>query len=265
MSKFIVLDVETTDIKPENGQVIELSVLVEDTEKLLDLEQIPMFHCLIAHEKYSGSPIAINMNSRIFEALALYEKKKPCGYNVLPNNLVAANLKNFLLDHFEPDTRDDKIYLNVAGKNVGSFDIPWVKTLPYFDKYFNFNHRTLDPSILYMDFLADNGAPNFEKLKERAGLPNIEYTHDATTDCWETLMTLRQFYAPTGPRRGRVHIFEKRPFDTRWLSREFRPGTLISRKDIKAKLESKIQHKNKEVLRTVYNASVGADYIYVEA
>jgi hypothetical protein len=74
--KYVVIDIETTGVDPENNQILEFGAVIEDSANPLPIEEIPKFKCVILHDSYNGSAFAINLNRRIFDILAQFEGAK---------------------------------------------------------------------------------------------------------------------------------------------------------------------------------------------
>ena len=77
--KFCVIDLETTGFPGKDGtvdelQIIEFGAVIEDTNNILPMSDLPKYNRIIRHEQFIGGAFAINMNSRIFEILAKREK-----------------------------------------------------------------------------------------------------------------------------------------------------------------------------------------------
>jgi hypothetical protein len=85
------------------------------------------------------------------------------------------------------------ITINVAGKNFGTFDKPFLENLPWWQKLIKVRQRLLDPSILYVDWENDETLPNLDGCKERANIKGL-VTHDCLEDAWDVVLTLRNKY-----------------------------------------------------------------------
>jgi hypothetical protein len=71
--KYVSIDIETTGLDPENCQVLSIGAVIEDTQKLLPLEELPRVHIAIRRENISGSMFAINMNRALIEQIVDFE------------------------------------------------------------------------------------------------------------------------------------------------------------------------------------------------
>lgn len=92
----------------------------------------------------------------------------------------------------EKDTTPIKI--NVAGKNFGSFDLPFIKTLPCWGRegFITFNRRFLDPTILYAR-PEDKQLPDLQETMKRAGLSG-SVRHTAVEDAISVVQILRKYF-----------------------------------------------------------------------
>lgn len=195
--KYISLDIETTGLDPWVNDTLEFGAYLEDTANPMPREQLPFFHCYIWKEQYTCNAVAAAMNKRIFEKIAeLKAIQTNCakGQDVSTEKLEEAN--RLLLN---PEDVAAKFYLWLkanglekvipAGKNVASFDIPFLKQLDGFEKI-RFHHRALDPVTLYFDPLTDDMLPDLATCKKRANLEEL-VTHEALDDSWDVIRLLR--------------------------------------------------------------------------
>ena len=57
--KYVSIDIETTGLDPETCQILQVGAVIEDTQNLLPLEELPKFNCIVEHPAYTGSPYAL--------------------------------------------------------------------------------------------------------------------------------------------------------------------------------------------------------------
>jgi len=201
--EFLSLDVETSGLDPEQDQILEFGAVIEDTNNLLNFDEIPKFHAILKHDRYSGSAYAINMNARIFailkERVTIQDEQAKIEYD---NKFNLVHAENLARDFYYwcmmnmkniPTTTNKPIFLLVAGKNFTAFDMPFIKKLPEWEKFFKFRHRSIDPVTLYTDFIKDKIPPSLEECLKRAGIEE-EVTHDAVQDAWQVIKILRKKY-----------------------------------------------------------------------
>jgi DNA polymerase III epsilon subunit-like protein len=72
--KYISIDLETTGLDPQNCQILQIGAVIEDTNEVKPISELPKFNCVIEHPHYSGSAFAINMNMNLIEIIAGMEK-----------------------------------------------------------------------------------------------------------------------------------------------------------------------------------------------
>ena len=203
--KYLSLHTETTGLDRDLDQVIEIGAIIEDTNNPLPFDEIPKFHAIVKHDRYSGGAYAINMNARVFKILAErvkirnVEEKYEFDFrnNICSQELVALYMYSWMVDNLmmtSPHwTWKDAITVTVAGKNIAAFDMPFLNRLPEFKKLFRFRHRMIDPATLYWNPMLDTELPSLEQCLERAGLPS-EVVHDAVQDAWQVVQVLRKKY-----------------------------------------------------------------------
>ncbi len=193
--KFIVIDIETTGIDMVKDDVLSISAIIEDTKELKPLEELPKFNYAILHERISGSPFAINMNKELISKISkrLLEIKNNKFYTETD------------IDFIHPDMIADAFYswlLNnnldyktqtYAGKNIASFDIPFLKNrILGWEEQILMKQRTIDPAILCVDWENDNELPNLKVCMNRTKSDNTEVTHIGLQDCYDTLQIIRE-------------------------------------------------------------------------
>ncbi len=177
--KYFSIDIETTGLNPKEDQILEIGIVYDDLETRLPIEKLPKFHCYIAHERLSGNPYALNLNAKIIERIV---NKSPNFIYSLPE------LTSFYISLWLNDLgfkEEDKITL--AGKNVASFDLPFLQELPKWN--IKSHHRVIDPTILYLNE-EDTVLPNLATCKERAGLENT-VAHTAIEDALDVVKLIR--------------------------------------------------------------------------
>ncbi len=180
--KYVSLDLETSSLEPKPEHILQISAVVEDTENLVAIEELPHFTCFVTHKIITGQPYALGMNGWILDYISGRKEDSP--YLVLEKDTAFGNLELFLVRHFGLNTRP-----LVAGKNVAMFD------LQFFPKQIKdlFGHRTIDPAMLYMNWQTDLKPPSLIQCKERAGIPG-DVAHDALEDARDIIRVLRPFY-----------------------------------------------------------------------
>lgn len=197
--KYCSIDIETTGLDPHNDQILEVGVIIEDTNNQLPYEEIPKFNVIIKHERLSGSPFALNMNKRIIKIISdipkhphmrdVYLKK----HNIINEEELGLRLFTFLTSHGYEDDYDGAVKIIVAGKNFGSFDKIFLDNVKLLNGFVKFGHKYIDPVTLYTNFLVDTELPSLHDCKERGNIKGI-VTHKAIDDAWDVIEVLRKKY-----------------------------------------------------------------------
>jgi oligoribonuclease (3'-5' exoribonuclease) len=189
---YAALDIETSGIDKSKCQVLEIAIILDDLtqqvtkEELEDyISNLPVFWCFLDYNTIVGEPSALAMHNRIFNILA---RKEPVPESALLLNPadVGFELRVFLRQHM--DRHDYK--LTIAGKNVASFDIPFLEQLPNFSNTVNSRRRVIDPAVLYMDFLQDSSPPSLSTCLTRARLDSC-VKHTALDDTKDIIRLLK--------------------------------------------------------------------------
>ena len=124
---YVPLDIETTGIDPERDQVLEIALLIEDTNDLKPVDELPSFVARIWHERIEGSPVALAMNAGLIAAMAEHGKPRwpELGMESVWYDSEDAACRHALafLDQIE---RRPFVF---AGKNVAGFDLQFPPVL----------------------------------------------------------------------------------------------------------------------------------------
>lgn len=220
--KYVSIDIESTGLNPEKCQILSVGAVVEDTNNLLPLEELPTFHCAILHNEIKGEPFALNMNKDLLSKIVEYQtaedkeavEKK---YNMLfrKEEDVVIAFYRFLVDNgvvdfewketgFMVEIVDGRTYpainsrtpishITVAGKNFATFDKFFIEKLPRWKQLLKVRQRVLDPTVLYTDWKEDEALPNLSTCKTRAGFDG-HVAHDAVDDAMDVIKLMRKQY-----------------------------------------------------------------------
>jgi len=115
-------------------------------------------------------------------------------YNENPNAFID-DLRNRVINsrHMDGELIDSLKYMfkgiTVAGKNVATFDIPYLRNnLPFFKNIVKVKHRMIDPSIVYT-VASDNEVPNLYNCMKRIGFTS-DTAHRAVEDVIDVLVLI---------------------------------------------------------------------------
>ena len=188
--KYISIDLETTGLDPKNNQILEFGAVIEDTNNLLPLDELPTFQIYVDNgNEIVGNPFALQMNHAILKRIATYEE----GYTYTDPEHLGFHFASFLRGNgFLPED-NGKIKIQVAGKNFGAFDLQFLNNCEAFNDIVQISHRIIDPAMFYTRWHEDESIPNLTICKERAGVDG-EVTHNAVEDATDVIEVLRPFY-----------------------------------------------------------------------
>jgi hypothetical protein len=224
---YVSIDIETTGLG-ENTQTLSIGLVVEDTNNLIPFEELPKLEIAIIHERLEGEIFALNMNRDLISDILSYKIAKTAlerkdievktGREYLTEENVTKRIFHFLYDNkaldggpdlFDPNRMVEVVngktypmltskmkpyYFNGAGKNFANFDNKFLERLPRWKQVLRARGRTIDPSILFVDWKNDEAIPGLSLCKERAHLdPHV--THNAIDDAMDIVKLLRTQYA----------------------------------------------------------------------
>lgn len=199
--KYVSIDLETTGLDAETCQILSIGAVIEDTNKRLEFNKIPKFHCTILHRNIKGEPFALNMNREIIKDISDYisgneEKREALSKEkgiFVTENLVVNHFVSFLEQNGFYFDNQSPIKINVAGKNFATFDKLFLDKLHNWKHAVRVNQRVIDPSIMFTDWKNDEGLPNTNTCLIRAGIDK-ETSHTAIEDAWDVITLLRTKY-----------------------------------------------------------------------
>lgn len=225
--KYIAIDLETTGLDPENCQVLSIGAVIEDTNDIKPLADLPTFHGVIKRRNISGETYAINLNRDLIQTMNHYmtaqdqdEKNdivQMTGMKFYEEEEIVQEfyywlVQNGFVDFNEPGSggyvtarngqmvpaitnKTKPIHITAAGKNFATFDLKFLLKLPRWKQLVKVRQRILDPSILYTNWTEDESLPSLGTCKRRANLPE-EVAHDAVEDSKDVILLLRKEYNP---------------------------------------------------------------------
>lgn len=225
--KYIAIDLETTGLDPENCQVLSIGAVIEDTNDIKPLNELPTFHGVIKRRNISGDTYAINLNRDLIQTMNQYMTsyvqedrdliEATTGMNFYDEAEIVQEFyywlaQNGFVDFNEPGSggyvtsrsgqmvpaitnKTKPIHITAAGKNFATFDLKFLERLPRWKQLVRVRQRILDPSILYTNWTEDESLPGLGLCKKRANLPE-EVAHDAVEDSKDVVLLLRKEYNP---------------------------------------------------------------------
>lgn len=223
--RYISIDLETTGLDPENCQILTIGAVIEDTNNIKPMEDLPTFHVAILHRRIEGSPYAINMNKEIIESIVHYQTaeddserfdlERLTGMKFMNEDEVSEAFYYWLAENGFVEFDDinsggyvkmengkmlpmitnktKPIHITAAGKNFATFDMKFLVRLPRWKQLVRIRQRVLDPSVLFTDWKKDESLPGLSLCKERAGLDKV-VTHDAVDDAKDVIALFRKSY-----------------------------------------------------------------------
>ncbi|WP_375435906.1 hypothetical protein [uncultured Hymenobacter sp.] len=188
--RYISLDLETSGGRPQRHQILELAAVVEDTKHPLPLPELPAFRRIVRHPEYVGTAGALALNARLLQELA---GKEPNPELCTPDELLP-QLRDFLLQHNFKTDKNDCISVTMAGKNIASFDLGFLRELPGYGTLVRAEPAMLDPAVFYLNWRKDSRLPTMTICKARAGFTDTSVAHEALADALDVVQLLRPFY-----------------------------------------------------------------------
>jgi len=199
--KILAIDIETTGIHPSRDQILQLGAVYYDSSKSMHVDKMPAFKMYVDNVYIKGDTYAINMNQHIFKYILENNEKRtkqPTKFALNDEEFQEGIICNIsdLFSFFHYFLLRNKIAGNnitLAGKNIDRFDIPFLEHHIRFSSL-DFNKRTFDPGVLFLDIKKDKVIPNLSECKRRAGLEDT-VSHDALDDAKDIIRLIKKYYS----------------------------------------------------------------------
>jgi oligoribonuclease (3'-5' exoribonuclease) len=169
--KYVSIDIETTGLMPRACQVLEVAMVLEDTEDPKPINELPGIVVRFRHGLLLGQLEALQMNMELLE-LCKKEGYRDHGeaWGIIERQLLSWGF-------------NEAHRAVAAGKNVSGFDLQF---MPENIRAY-FHHRCLDPGSVYVDWSKDT----LPSLKDLLG---EEPKHSALEDALAVIRVLRRRY-----------------------------------------------------------------------
>jgi oligoribonuclease (3'-5' exoribonuclease) len=191
--QYVSIDLETTGLDPETCDVVEFAAVVDNLRTQPPINKLAVFQRYIYRPVYQGEPYALSMHKEIFAKIAKWQQGKERNIQVCDPGTLMEEFYLFLREHYVTDAKfvlGNLIKVLAAGKNFATFDSRFIAKFPQQEAYpVEFNHRVLDPAMLYM-LATDNGPPSMADCMRRAGIEG-DVAHTATEDALMVIHLLR--------------------------------------------------------------------------
>jgi len=194
--KYLSIDIETSGLDIDKCDIIQFAAVIDDLDNPQPLKELPKLNVYFLKNFYRGEPIALSMHSKIFEKIA-NAKKNEIEYDEVEEayyieiKYLTSLLRNFLTKNgISEDYQTGSIVVNVAGKNVSGFDIPFLNAKIKDWDHIYFRTRTMDPAILYFDPQKDKEMPNMATCMNRARIEG-KVSHTALEDALTVIELIR--------------------------------------------------------------------------
>ncbi len=205
--KYISLDIETTGLDKDKNQIVEVGAILDEIGSTTPIEELPKFRAVLIHDEMVIDTYCANLHrdlwAEILKARSHYNHtidkdgfidgrmpgKEHTFYckSELFETLFCKWLSKVYPDFILGESRKTKI--NVAGKNPGTFDIPFLEALPGWQGLVKFHRRVLDPASHFIR-LDDEHIPDLQKCLKRCGFENT-VNHTAVDDAIDIIRIVR--------------------------------------------------------------------------
>ncbi len=165
--RVVSIDIETTGLDSKTHRVLEVGAVICNPYGEIEKD---VFNVLIEYPDQDFLPVSPYC-AELHTKTGLWARYKSAQGAVLANNFVS-HFRHWLARNNMPEP------ITVVGKNFGSFDLQFLKTLPNWD--IKLRHRYIDPAILFMQ-PSDEVVPDLNTCLKRAGI-EASTDHTAVAD-----------------------------------------------------------------------------------
>lgn len=186
---YVSLDIETTGLDPRSDQILSVGIVVDDM--ISSIKDLKKLYLLVSHSRVSGNPFAMAMNAGLLKQIS----KKEISEVFEPDFNVSSRFvsQQVILKQIEQFVKAEGKF-TLAGKNVGAFDLQFLKALSLGMECDLFHHRILDVGSIYYDpKIHGDTLPNLDQCKKMAGIVG-DVTHNALDDAVDVVKCVRYKY-----------------------------------------------------------------------
>ena len=189
--RYLAIDIETTGLDPENNQILEIAMILEDTEKKLPRKECPRQHLYIDREAYIGNSVALEMNAHTFKKIndLRNDYENDLSAFLMPEESISSSIRAF----FQRNDITPETPITPAGANFSGFDLRFLEQVLEDDVLQSIHRRSLDPSNIFIDFSKNHHVPSLATCKIIAGVEG-KVLHNAMDDAWDVIEILRKRY-----------------------------------------------------------------------
>jgi DNA polymerase III epsilon subunit-like protein len=179
MTQFVCVDIETTGMDPRVHQILEIAMVLVDTQSLpKSVDELKTRVIRVKHDYIYGEPRALAMNARLISSLANDEGPQYDNEVVLKEDEIIASMTEFIYNNgFDNALHGTAaVVFNIAGKNVAGFDVPFLSMLEGWGESLYARSRVWDPAPLFT-YAEDDIIPNLSECLNRAGIhEDVDHT-----------------------------------------------------------------------------------------
>lgn len=184
--KLVSIDLETSSLNPDNGQILQFGAVVFDTES--EFFACHAYTKTIVSKHIKGDAFALKMNSWLINDISEFYSNPEL---VDPSKFIRiGDLAEDFSSWLSTTCNINDMFV-VTGKNFFNFDDKFLEQVPDWRQLIHYRHRSIDPGTLYAES-SDDVPPSLTVCKQRSInkypeqaaklFRNTEVSHDALDD-----------------------------------------------------------------------------------
>lgn len=184
--RYFSLDVETTSLDPQNGAIVQFAIVQDDLDNQAPIDELKSMCAWVVDEKtmtWNLSTVHFHRH-RLNDLMHAYYYDETVTYSELLFDAYCFLKKCGI---------GDNEAITVAGKNVASFDLPFIRAcIPNWDDCIKISSRVIDPAFSFLR-PGDRRLPSLDECLRHNGF-GYTSSHDALGDALDIVRLVRLAY-----------------------------------------------------------------------
>lgn len=211
--KYVSIDIETTGLDKDKNQIVEIGAVIDKLGSDTPIKELPKFRAVLIHKEMQINAYCADLHRDLWPEILTADElirdalKTQGNYYDVEKDTHYLQPKEFEIHFYQwlfgqlgivdnrgiakdsPRYKHLPVKINVAGKNPGNFDIPFIEALPGWQGLVKFHRRVLDPAILCTTS-DDEHIPDLQECLKRCHFVDT-VNHTAIGDALDIIRVIR--------------------------------------------------------------------------